>query len=206
MADKLSVYNAALANIGERPLLALTEEGPTRRALDGAWDLSVRFLLEHGFWRFATRAVQLSQDEDVNVGFGFQYAHSLPDDFVRLAGIASTPTFFDPLTTYEIERNLIFTNNTPIYIRYVSDGVEYGGDIGSWPTVFVEALSAYLAFKIVPLIKQSDQARNDMYALFQRRITDAQSKDAMDKPSRHLPRGSFRRARSGFYPWSDTRL
>jgi len=207
MASQLAIYNDALAFLGEsRPLASLSESRADRRALDAAWDVTVQYVLEEGQWSFSIRSIEISPDTDIGPLFGFQYAYTLPSDYVRIAKISSTETFFEPLTKYEIEAGkIIFANVNPLYLSYVSNGSTYGNDMEMWPQVFCKALSAYLAFMTCMQITQGRAERNDLFSLYQRYISDARSKDALNKPSQSLPRGSFRRARSGWQSWVDRR-
>jgi hypothetical protein len=50
-------------------------------------------MLAKGMWNFAIRSVELHEDEDVEPLFGYQYAFSKPDDWVRTVSINNEATF-----------------------------------------------------------------------------------------------------------------
>ena len=87
MTDKLSLYNGALLECGERRLGSLTENTEPRHLLDQVWNEgAIRFMLNAGPWRFATRTVELTASTDVVSGWaagGYSKAYEIG---VRLVG------------------------------------------------------------------------------------------------------------------------
>jgi hypothetical protein len=194
MTSKLSLYNGALQLLKERPLAALTENGPSRRSLDSAWDRgAVRACLEDGFWKHATRAVMLDASPSVTPAFGYTYAFEKPDDFVRLVGVWSDEALTQPFDGYREEAGYWFASLETIYIKYVSDDTAYGMDMSLWPQSFVELVEAELAAKAAGPLTEIGQ---DMLKLREMRLTKAQSRDSQVDPTKHPPTGSWVRARS----------
>lgn len=196
MAEKLKIFNGALRLLGERPLSALTEEGASRRALDGAWDDAVAFVLEAGHWNFATRTVEIAADEDIEPAFGYSYAFEKPSDFVRLTQLSADEMFSFPLMRYEDEAGYWHGDVDKVYVRYVSNDDAYGMNLGAWPVSFVKALEAYLAFECGLPINQNKGDRNDLFSLYEKRLKEAKSRDAMNERPRFLPPGSWTRSRT----------
>lgn len=198
MTTKLSLYNGALLECGERPLASLTEEGQSRRLLDAAWDADlVDYVLGQGQWKFATRTVELVASTDVEPPFGYSRAYDIPEDHLRTTAVCSDEYMNEPLLGYTTEGDYIFSDVEPIYISYVSNGATYGGDYSRWPADFVEYVHAYLASKIIKKLNQSESDRKTLYSLIKMRLTDARSSDAMEGPTKFLPIGTFVRARMG---------
>src|SRR5690349_21802567 len=102
MTDKLTLYNDALLILGERKLASLAEAREPRRALDDAYDLTLRYALEQGYWNFAIRAVQLAASASVTPAFGYMHAFTKPADFVRVVEQSASETFSPPLIGKEI--------------------------------------------------------------------------------------------------------
>jgi len=195
MADRLAIYRGALRLLGNQNIASLTEPHQARFALDEAWEPVGTMLLEAGLWNFAIRTVELSNDEDVQPLFEFQYAFSKPDDWVRTADISDNPTFVESYEDYEDETGYWYANVNPLYIRYVSNDPDYGWNIGAWRQHFANAYSAFLAFECGLPISDDKGNRNDLYTLAQNRLSEAKVKDAVDERVQRKPTGRLVRAR-----------
>lgn len=196
MTDKLSLYNDALLILGERSLSSLSEAREPRRALDEAYDAALAFCLERGFWNHAMRSVQADSSASVVPTFGYSYAFTKPSDLRRVHSVSAYETMDPPLLQYVDETNYWYANSDPIYVRYVSDDVAYGGDLSLWPETYANYVAHRLAFRTCNRItgqKPDNDLRNDM----RRALSDARSKDAMDEPPGFPPRGTWIRARGG---------
>lgn len=183
-ANRLALYNGALALLGERSVASLTEDREPRRLLDEVWTRgngAVRAILEQGLWNFAIRTIKSEYDTDVTPDFGFRRAFSKPTDWVRTAAICSDEYFTRGLTQRECndERGYWFADLDEIYVRYVSDDSTYGSDLSLWPESVMLYAHAYLAREIAPRLKAA--SFEDMEALAKRRLRDARSKDAMNE-------------------------
>lgn len=195
MADKLRIYKGALRLLGPHELATLADDRPERYQLDDAWDDAVEHLLNQGLWNFAIRAVQLSADDDVAPLFGWDYGFSQPDDYIRTVGISDEPTFRNGFENYEIEAGKWFANIDTLYLRYVSNDAQYGLNIGSWTQAFAKCLEAYLAFETGLPVSGDRGNRNDLFSLYEKRLTRAKTLDAFDESVKYSPQGRFVRAR-----------
>lgn len=196
MASRLDIYRGALRLLGPSNLASLTEDRPEKLALDGAWQNAVDFMLEQGLWNFGMRAVELQPDADVEPLFGFDYAYSKPEDWVRTASICSDVAYREGIREYEDETDHWHTSWSVIYVRYVSNDVEYGWNVGAWRQHFAKALEAYLAFECGLPISSDRGNRNDLFTLYKSRLQDAKTKDAVDERVREKPPGMWTRSRS----------
>jgi hypothetical protein len=196
--SRLSLYNGALLEVGERRLASLSEERKPRFDLDFIWDNgAVRFCLEQGSWAFATRTMEIAYDSGIDPDFGFQYAIEQPEDFVRLIAISTNEYFNPPLNHYRPEAGYWWCDEQSIFVRYCSIDAAYGLDFSLWPQTFIEFVQAYLAFKLAPSIKNfSDYDRiKDNWT---QKLLDAQSKDAIQEPTSFPPMGSWAQSRIGY--------
>lgn len=197
MADRLEIYRGALRLLGDaHGLSSLTEEGAARRALDAAWQPAVDYLLTKGLWNFAVRSVELENDEDVEPLFGFQYAFSKPEDWLRTLSIGYEPTFFEGYENYEDEVDHWYANINPLYVRYISNDEEYGWNIAKWRQPFAKALEAYLAYECGLPISADRGNRSDMFTLFERLLKEAKTLDAVDERVQRTPPGRLTRSRT----------
>ena len=195
--SRLSLYNGALLDIGERRLASLTEDRKPRHDLDFLWDNgALRFCLEQGSWAFATRTSEMAYDPGIDPDFGFLHGFEKPSDFVRLIAISTNEYFDPPLNRYRPEAGYWFCDEETIYVRYCSDDAAYGMDFSLWPQTFVEFVQSYLAFKLTPGIKNlTDIDRVEKN--WTKKLLDAQSKDAIQEPTSFPPEGSWAAARHG---------
>ncbi len=197
MASRLDIYKGAARLLGEQRIVSLSEESSTRRAFDDAWVPTGDYLLARGLWNFAIRTVELTQDDDVEPLFGFQYAFTKPDDWVRTASISDEGTFREGLQQYEDEAAYWYADCDPLYVRYVSDDDEYGWNVGEWRAPFAKAFEARLAFECGLPVSGDKSNRNDLEGLAEKRLREAKTLDAVDERVQASPTGRLVRSRYG---------
>lgn len=197
MASKLSVYNGALRLLGERRLASLTEDRSSRYEIDAAYDDVLADCLEGGYWNFAMRSVEAEPDDDAAPQFGYTYAYSKPDDWVRTYTISANERFEPPLEDYQDENGYWFCDVEPLYIRYVSNDTDWGGNLGGWPRSFASYVEATLAVAVCLQITSSSEKLAEAMKVQKRAKTHAKANDAMNEPSRPLATGSWVNSRDG---------
>lgn len=199
MTTKLSIYNGALSLCGEGALLsALTDDRPPRYFLDGVWDRGgVDTCLRAGQWKFALRSIMVDYDPSVDPAFGYQYAFSQPEDFIRLAAISGNEYFDPPLASYADERHYWHANQETIYVSHVSNHATYGGDLSLWPSDFTRFVEAHFAVEICPQLSNAASRVEKLEKVRDKRLADALSVDAQAGPSKRFPTGSWILARTG---------
>lgn len=198
MTTRLQLYNAALRLCGERRIATLSENRESRRLLDNVWDDNgVRACLEQGQWNFAMRAQRVAYSTDVTPPFGYQRAFLKPDDWVMTAGLCADPYFKSPILQYTDERGYWYADPNEIYVRYVSDDEDFGGDLSLWTESFSDYAAAHFADKII-LKLTSDK---DRVAIIKRALKDgrvnALNRDAMAEPTKMPAPGTWVRSRWG---------
>lgn len=200
MTSKLAVYNEALRFIGERRLTSLTEARDARYHLDDAYNNALAYCLEQGLWNFAMRAAQLDASDSVTPSFGFTFAFTKPDDWVRTFMISSNE-FYNPQlvgTEYNDEGGYWYSDFDPLFIKYVSNDTAYGTDLSLWPQTYATYVASRLAVMIAPSAAGSSESKmSDLYAIEKRCRVDARSKDAMNEGPIFPPQGSWATARRG---------
>lgn len=199
MTTKLELYNSALVEyLGERKLGSLTENRKPRRVLDTIWAAGfTKGVLEDGWWNFATRSFQSEYNPSVDPNFGFRYAHDKPDDWVRTSALSLSGDFGDPLNQYNDETAYWFVDHPTIYVRMISDDVDYGGNLAGW----TESAASYAGCKLASMacmsITQDKEMTKGLKAEAAKMLMTATGRDAMNDPPQSLPRGSWVRARAG---------
>jgi hypothetical protein len=202
MTTKLSIACGALRLLNETQLTQNELTNNTRepaRLFNAIWaDGGVRACLEAGQWRFAKRSVRLdaspSIEPDADFEGGFPYAFEKPDDFVRLMGMWSDGGMREPLEDYREESGLWVASIETIFVAYVSDDAEFGGDLSLWPENFKKFVHAHFAGEMAgPMTSQG----KEMLQLRSMLLRTAVSVDAMADPTKYAPVGSWVSSRRG---------
>ena len=198
MTTLLKVYNGALTELGSRQLSSAAENIESRRVLDVAYDDCVEFCLAKGQWNFATRTIKLDSDTGITTNFGFAEVFSQPTDFVRTVGLSGDAQNDVPLgdEEYKNENGYFFSDITPIYLRYVSNGASYGTDLTKWPGLFTRYVQCELATRVCKRITGKDPGQALMVNT-RRALRDALGKDAMDGGTVTVRSGRLVSARAG---------
>lgn len=198
MTTQLELYNAALDHLGQRRLLNLSDEGQALRALNGVWNSGAYIdrMLGQGHWNFATRTVELTYSPSVEPPFGFQYAFDKPEDWIKTSAMACDP-HFNTLLAYNDEAAYWFADQDTIWVKYVSNDNQYGGDLSLWPQSFCDFVEADLAWRASMPISNDKQLRNDMWTLRKRLRAEARSIDGANEAVQYPPAGTWSRSRQG---------
>jgi hypothetical protein len=198
VASKLSLYNDALLLCGERPLATLTDSVEGRRLLDQVYDNGgVDYCLTQGQWYFALRTQLIDYDPSEDPQFGFTYAFTQPSDWLLTSAISADEYLRTPLTEYQHADGYWYADITPLYVRYVSNDAQYGGDLSSWPVPFKEFVAAYFASKIVYSISKDADRREMVRDLLKKAEHDAKNHSMNTQPPSFLPAGSWASSRRG---------
>ena len=198
MTTRLALYNGALLELGERELAALTDNVTARTTLDRIWNNDlVDYVLGQGQWRWARRTVEMTEDVGVTPPFGYTHAYEKPSDHVRTCGVYSDEYGQNPLTAYAFEQGYFFADIEPIYLTYVSNDAQYGGDLSLWGEDFARYVEVYMAYRACVRLTQDKEREKDLFKLANKMLRDAKSGDAMEGPTVFPPPGNFVRARLG---------
>ena len=198
MASKLLVFNAALLLVAERKLASLTENREPRRLLDDVFDGgAVRTCLESGFWNFGTRSFSIEFDPSIAPDFGFQRGFVKPSDWVRTSVVSASEYFRPPFKGHQFadEAGHWFADIDTLYVKMVSDGAAYGGDLGAWPESFARYFETYLASRIAWKLTRSKDTVKEIQKELKRLLKGATAKDAMNEGASFPPEGSWNRSR-----------
>ena len=197
--SRLALYNVACLAVGERPLDTLSESNEIRRKLDEVYTRglgAIRFFMEQGHWNFAMRAVRIDADSAAEPEFGFTEAFSKPSDFCKLNMISADEYFSIPLGSFEDEGAYWYANADPIYVRYVSDDEDWGGDFSKWTESFAMWAGTWMGLQIAPSLT-SDLDLERLEKRTRRLLVEARSNDATGEPVRYPPLSSWASSRLG---------
>ena len=192
MSDRLSLYNDALLIAGERALSSLTENVPPRYLLDQVWQSGgVKTCLEEGQWFFAMRTERIDYEPSITPTFGYAYAFTKPDDWVLTSSLAADEFFRSPLTQYVDEAGYWYSSLQTIYVRFVSNHVNYGMNLALWPQSFSEFVASHLAYKVILKLSSDDKRLEDVIKLRKHLLLMAKSRSAMAEPTKFKPPGMW---------------
>ena len=158
---------------------------------------AVKTCLESNFWNFGTRTIRLESDPSVETDFGFTKAFKKPDDWCRTA-VVSYSEYLRPALKddqFSDESGYWFADIDTLYVKMVSDGADYGGDLSMWTEAFTRYFEAYLAERIAFKLTRSKKTIEMIADEVKKRLKGASAKDAMDSGTSLPPEGSWNRAR-----------
>lgn len=198
MTTKLSLFNAALDELGETNVTDTGEPVVAARALVSRYDRVVADCLAAGSWNFAMETIQADADTGVTPTFGYTQVFAKPSDWVNTVAISGDPYFSIPLTQYFDDVNFWSADYSPIYVRYVSNDTGLGLDLNRWTPAFIRFVELALADRIAMKVTQGETAKQRI----QKDLKDARMRalaaDALNEPQpKFPPPGSWTMSRGG---------
>jgi len=199
MTDRLSIYNGALLMTGNRRLANLTENVESRYILDDIWQNGggVKHCLEQAFWNHALRTVLVEYSPSIETPWGYRRAFDKPSDLVRIYTICTDEYFKNPLHEYQDEGNFWYADYDELYLRYVSNGDDYGMDMSLWPESFSRYVEGYFAVRAIKRLTDAGEDYKDLRDIVRRLLTDAKAKDAQKDPVGYAPMTGWQESRFG---------
>lgn len=199
---RLQLYNNALLLCGERFLASLSEDREPQRLLDQVYNSNgIDYVLERGQWWFAMRSVQIDYDASQDPSFGYQYAFSMPTDWIRTSAVCQDEYFRVPLICQAAEPDYWYADITPIYVKYVSNDADWGADLSRWPATFANYAAAYFASQIIGKLggDKSEQIKALLgpKGILERTLHEAKNSAASTQPTQVLAQGRWTKARQG---------
>ena len=82
-----------------------------------------------------------------------------------------------------------------LFIRFVSDGENFGGNLGTWTESFARYFEAYLASRIVWKLTRDKGTVESIDKELKKRFKGASAKDAQDSGTSVPPESNWNRAR-----------
>ena len=197
MTDRLSLYNGALAVMGERKLDTLADNVPGRYKLDDIWDRDmIRTVLNHGQWKFAIRTAEISYSPSVSPApFGYEFGFEQPSDMVRVTAVCTDGFLKNPHLHFRDEAGYWWSDLQTLYVGFVSDGASYGSDFSKWPEDFTRYVEHWLAVEAGPTIMGASYDLKEKKQEMKDLKKHAKAVDAMKSPPKFQPPNSWTRSR-----------
>lgn len=187
MATKAGIFNAALLELGNDTLVDTGENVEAGRALNAVWSRVVADCLSLGSWNFAMETIEAAADTGVTPNFGYTEVFAKPVDWVRTIGVSLDERFSAPLTEYYDDANFWSADDTPIYVRYVSNDTGLGLELSRWPAAFTRFVELELAARVCTRLTQSESTRERIMRDRDRARRIAMNQDAMNEAQPKFP-------------------
>lgn len=180
MATLVDIANFALGLCAEGTISSLTDASPQARAVNTHINQTVAEVLREAPWKSARKQAVLSST--TAPAFGWAYAFTLPTDYLRLVYFNDTDLTDLQQEEFEIQQNVLLTDESTVSITYVANPLLLSGDIGKLDVLLVRAIYTALAAKLAWVLQQNrtlkDQLVNDAEMAL-RKAKAADSRDAL---------------------------
>ncbi len=199
MSTSIEIWNQAMMKIGADRITAagLDSEAQMEAALAATiYNTEKRALLRMYPWNCAIKREALAQSADAPAN-QYNYKFSLPSDYIRLLELRSGDyTLYnyggDGNRAYVLEGKYVLTDEKNVVARYVADI-----DESQFDPHLEEVLVAKLAFESVYAIGQSANAHSTFGAIFEGKLNEARTTDALENPHVVLRTDTLVKARYG---------
>jgi hypothetical protein len=174
--DETGICNLALDILKEASISSINDDRPVANWCRRNFPVTRDACLSLANWNFATKRASIAA-EATGPAFGWDYAYTLPTDCLRV--IALTYEGYDESNPVRhiIEGGAIFTNSSgPLPIRYVARIENYN----AYSPLFIEALSARLAFKMAHWLTGKTGYQQVAQGIYEQAMNDAWLADAIE--------------------------
>src|SRR5690349_16066401 len=167
-----------------------------RMILDDFYSNVLAGCLEQGYWKFAIKSSALAGTSVTNSAHDFNYKVAIPTDWVRTFIISANNTYQPPMLNYVLEGGFLWSYESTIYWRYISnDATSYGVLLSGWPQSSETCVVAAFAAACRPLFAESTVRLGLLKKQEKAALLVARSKDARTEPPRCPPIGTWVRSR-----------
>ncbi|MER2536047.1 MAG: hypothetical protein ABTQ31_12875 [Rhizobiaceae bacterium] len=156
MADKVTIVNWALAELGLAPRFTIDDATPLGGTVDIFWPRAIGRAFGLHDWTFCRQTFQLTRQEAVPVT-GYRYGFSLPGADARIGPpqkVLSDPRSQRPIRDMRIEGQTLFCDEDRAFAV-----CKVPVDPGTWDLQWADCFGVLLAaFLAVPLLQDADMA------------------------------------------------
>lgn len=174
MADKLAIYNQAIALLGEMPIASLANTGKACVLLSVVYDYVRDNLLRDHPWNFAITRDTLSPFS-TSPTWGYDYQFSVPSDCLKILEIEN-------VTDYTIENNYILCDDDEINVKYIYRNT----NTCQYDSKFIEVLAAALAAEICYNLTANSSREQGLREHFKLLLAGAKAVDGQENGAREI--------------------
>ena len=182
MPSVVDICNEAMDLLGAATITALTENSKEARLCNRRFETVRDAVFRAHTWNVSIQRSSLALDTDTPA-FGFAYQFSLPTDPYCLrvisfwnSNVNNDVAAYDSNVMFKIEGRKVLSNEgtcSIIYIARVTDTEQYDPLLSS-------TIAHRLASETAYAITGSNSLAQSMYALYQARLSEARSMDALE--------------------------
>ena len=176
MATEVSICSNALRKLGDDPITSLTEDTERARLCNAFYESSRDSLLRSHPWNFAITRATLAQ-LSTTPAYGLAYQYALPTDpyCLRVLEMEYQDYIFK-IENLATEGRVLLTDESTAKILYIARIT----DTTLFDSLFVDLLTAKLATNLAYAITGSLKVQEQMYKLFQLKLSEARSIDGQE--------------------------
>lgn len=182
MPSVVDICNQSLDLLGAATITALTENSKEARLCNRNFELIRDSVLRAHPWNVAVTRKSLPQESDAPA-FGFNFQYTLPTDpyCLRLLSFWDTSVdneiaAYDSNVMYKIEGRKILSNENVCKIIYIGRET----DTEQYDSLLTSTIAHRLASEIAYGVTGSSTLAQGMQALYEQRLREAKSIDAME--------------------------
>jgi len=197
MPSVVDICNEAMDLLGAATITALTENSKEARLCNRRFETVRDAVFRAHTWNVSIQRASLALDTDTPA-FGFAYQFSLPTDPYCLrvvsfwnSNVNNDVAAYDSNVMFKIEGRKVLSNEgtcSIIYIARVTDTEQYDPLLSS-------TIAHRLASETAYAITGSNSLAQSMYALYQARLSEARSMDALEGYPEQLQADTYTNAR-----------
>jgi len=197
MPSVVDICNEAMDLLGAATITALTENSKEARLCNRRFETVRDAVFRAHTWNVSIQRSSLALDTDTPA-FGFAYQFSLPTDPYCLrvisfwnSNVNNDVAAYDSNVMFKIEGRKVLSNEgtcSIIYIARVTDTEQYDPLLSS-------TIAHRLASETAYAITGSNSLAQSMYALYQARLSEARSMDALEGYPEQLQADTYTNAR-----------
>jgi len=152
VTTKLSVWNAALRELGAAPLANTTDANTRQYELAAAWDHAIEHVLAMQDWNFARRRANLSGVSDSSYP-PYTFRFTRPANYLRKVWFKTSAA-----DEYQIDHAepgaAIYAAVASGLLEYISEHAD-NLDPANWPPHFTRVMTLYLAGAVAPKLARA---------------------------------------------------
>ena len=182
MPSVVDICNEAMDLLGAATITALTENSKEARLCNRRFETVRDAVLRSHPWNTAIRRASLAQDSDAPA-FGFTYQYTLPTDPYCLrvlsfwnSNVDSEVAAYDSQVMFKIEGRKVLSNEGTCKITYLARVT----DTEQYDSLLSSTIAHKLAAETAHAITGSTSVSQAMQQLYQSRLSEARSIDAME--------------------------
>ena len=176
MATEVSICSNALRRLGDDPITSLTDDTERARLCNGFYVPARDAVLRAHPWNFAITRATLAQLSTAPA-YQYSYQYSLPTDpyCLRVLEMEYQDYIFK-VENSATEGRVLLTDESTAKILYIARVV----DTTQFDAMFVDVLTAKIAADLAYPITNSVKLQEQMYKIFQLKISEARSVDGQE--------------------------